>query len=77
MIKSQLLEKVRQTMRLKHLSIRTEKAYINWIYRFIIYNNKKHPNKLGETEIRNFLSMLATENNVSPSTQNQVLYPVR
>ncbi len=77
MLKSQLLNQVRQTMRLKHLSIRTEKAYIGWIYRFILYNDKKHPKELGETEIRNFLSMLAIENNVSPSTQNQALYPVR
>ncbi len=73
MLKSQLLNQVRQIMRLKHLSIRTEKAYIGWIYRFILYNDKKHPKELGETEIRNFLSMLAIENNVSPSTQNQAL----
>lgn len=73
MIKSKLLDQIRQTMRLKHLSIRTEKAYINWIYRFIIYNNKRHPKELGEEEIRKFLSSLAIEGNVSPSTQNQAL----
>jgi integron integrase len=73
MPKSQLLEQVRQVIRLKHLSIRTEKAYINWIYRFILFNNKQHPKTLGEKEIQKFLSSLAVVSNVSASTQNQAL----
>lgn len=73
MLKSKLLDQVRQTIRLKHLSIRTEHAYIGWIYRFILFNNKQHPKELGEKEIRRFLSTLATEGNVSASTQNQAL----
>lgn len=73
MIKSPLLDQVRQIIRLKHLSIRTEKAYINWIYRFIIFHKKQHPKYLNENDIRKFLSSLAIDEKVSSSTQNQAL----
>ncbi|MCP5062781.1 MAG: site-specific integrase, partial [Ignavibacteriae bacterium] len=66
-----LLDQVRETIRLKHYSIKTEKAYVNWLKRFILFHNKKHPKNLSETEIREYLSHLAIEQNVSSSTQNQ------
>lgn len=65
-----LLEQVRDTIRIKHYSIRTEKAYIDWIKRFISFH-KRHPKHMGAREIENFLSHLATELNVASSTQNQ------
>ena len=68
-----LLEQVRDTVRLKHYSIRTEQAYIYWIKNYIVYNDKKHPCGMGATEIRNYLTWLATYKNVAASTQNQAL----
>jgi len=50
-----LLDQVRESIRLKHYSIKTEKAYVGWIKRFIIFHNKKHPKDKGETEIREYL----------------------
>ena len=69
-----LLDQVREIIRLRHYSLKTEKAYTNWIKRFILFHNKKHPKNMGETEIREYLSHLAIEQNVSSSTQN---HPVR
>jgi integron integrase len=71
--KPKLLEQVKTHMRSLHYSKRTEESYINWIKRFIIYNNKVHPDNLGKDEIRKFLNHLAVERNVSASTQNQAL----
>jgi len=71
--KPKLLDQVRNLIRVKHYSIRTENAYTKWITRFILFNNKKHPNEMGENEIRQFLTYLAVKNNVSASTQNQAL----
>jgi hypothetical protein len=51
MPKSALLEQVHQTCRLKHFSMKTEKAYLIWIRRFILFNNKRHPKELGDQEI--------------------------
>ena len=70
-----LLDKVRETARLKHLSIRTEKAYLQWIKRFILFHNKRHPVEMGEKEIRSYLVYLACDKYVSSSTQNQALNP--
>lgn len=70
---SQLLDQVRDQIRLLHYSIRTEEAYINWIRRFIIFNGKRHPNEMGAVEISKFLSYLAKERKISASTQNQAL----
>ncbi len=70
-----LLDKVRETARLKYLSIRTEKAYLQWIKRFILFHHKRHPMELGENEIRSFLTYLACDKYVSSSTQNQALNP--
>ena len=68
-----LLNKVSETARLKHLSIRTEKAYLQWIKRYILFHHKRHPMELGENEIRSFLTYLACDKYVSSSTQNQAL----
>ncbi len=70
---SPFLEKVRRQIRTRHYSIRTEKAYLGWIKRFILFNNKKHPKDMGEHEIATFLTHLAVDRAVSPSTQNQAL----
>ncbi|MBU3947008.1 MAG: integron integrase [Proteobacteria bacterium] len=66
-----LLELVRQKIRLKHYSIRTEESYIGWIKRFIYFHDKKHPKDLGRAEVEAFLSDLAIRGKVSASTQNQ------
>lgn len=73
MARSRLLDQVRDTMRVKHYSIRTEQAYIQWIKRYIYFHNKKHPADMGEAEITAFLTHLAVSKNVTPSTQNQAL----
>jgi len=65
MAKSVILEQVRQTCRLKHYSLKTEKAYLTWIRRFIIFNNKRHPKEMGEKEISKYLTFLADKANVS------------
>ncbi len=53
-----LLEQVRHTIRLRHYSIRTEEAYTNWIKRYILFHDKKHPAEMGENEINQFLTHL-------------------
>ena len=68
-----LFEQVRRRMRLKHYSYRTEQTYIQWIRRFILANNKKHPREMGRLEVEHFLSHLASDLKVSASTQNQAL----
>jgi site-specific recombinase XerD len=68
-----LLDQVRAAIRLRHYSLRTEKTYCAWIRRFIFYHNKRHPQEMGEAEIRAFLTYLATYRNVAASTQNQAL----
>ena len=66
-----LLDRVRQRIRLRGYSIRTEQAYVQWIKRFILYNGKRHPKEMGKPEIEDFLSHLALKNRVASSTQNQ------
>ncbi|MEY2483579.1 MAG: hypothetical protein QOK24_2107 [Verrucomicrobiota bacterium] len=68
-----LLDRVRWHLRVKRYSIRTEKVYVDWIKRFIVFHDKRHPGDLGEEEIAAFLSHLAVNRNVSASTQNQAL----
>ena len=68
-----LLDQVREVIRKKHYSIRTEQAYIDWIKRYILFHQKWHPKDMGENEIARFISFLATEKNVAASTQNQAL----
>src|ERR1700719_1384990 len=66
-----LLDRVRWQLRLKHYSIRTEQAYVDWSRRFILFHGKRHPKEMGEAEITAFLTHLAAEKNVAASTQNQ------
>ena len=68
-----LLERVRQHLSLKHYSIRTEQAYVDWIRRFILFHGKRHPESMGEEEVGGFLTHLAAEKHVAASTQNQAL----
>ena len=70
---SKFLEHVREIIRTNHFSYSTEKTYINWIYRFIIYHDKRHPEDMGGMEISGFLTYLAVDRKVSASTQNQAL----
>src|SRR5215510_4619701 len=69
-----LLDQVRTTIRLRGMSYQTEKAYADWIKRFIIFHNKRRPNDMGAIEIRDFLAHLVNDRNVAPSTQNQALH---
>lgn len=66
-----LLDRVRHAVRVRHYSIRTESAYVDWIKRFILYHGKRHPAEMGAAEVTHFLSYLAAERQVSASTQNQ------
>lgn len=68
-----LLDQVRDKLRVKHYAYRTEKAYIFWIRRFILFHDKTHPKYMGVKEIEAFLTHLAVKRGVSASTQNQAL----
>jgi integron integrase len=68
-----LLDQVRDVLRLKHYSYRTEQTYIYWIRRFILFHNKRHPAEMGTAEVTQFLTHLAVSEQVSASTQNQAL----
>jgi integron integrase len=68
-----LLDQVRETLRTKHYSYRTEQAYVDWIKRFIIFHGKRHPKDLGADEVQAFITYLANERQVAASTQNQAL----
>ncbi len=68
-----LLDRVREALRARHYSPRTEEAYVGWIRRFILFNGKRHPKEMGDVEINAFLSNLAVEGHVAASTQNQAL----
>jgi integron integrase len=68
-----LLDRVRDAIRLRHYSRSTEKSYLHWIRRFILFHGKRHPRAMGEEEISRFLTDLATARRVSSSTQNQAL----
>ncbi len=71
--KPRLLDQVRDQIRLKHYSIRTERVYCEWVKRFIRFHNYRHPEEMGAAEVEAFLSDLAVRRNVSASTQNQAL----
>lgn len=68
-----LFQAVREQIRLRHLSLFTEKHYLSWIRRYIKFHQKRHPKEMGINEIEAFLSYLAIRLEVSPSTQNQAL----
>ncbi len=71
--KPKLLDQVRETIRRKHYSIRTEATYIGWIKRYIFFHGKRHPAEMGAAEMELFLNHLAAERNVAAATQNQAL----
>ena len=73
MPKSKLLTQVREEIRRRNYSYRTEQSYIGWIVRYIKYHGTRHPETLGETHISDFLNHLANNANVAASTQNQAL----
>jgi integron integrase len=68
-----LIEELRQALRSKHYSRRTEQSYCNWVKRFLRFHRMRHPDRMGEAEINAFLSHLALRRKVSASTQNQAL----
>jgi len=71
--KKKLLEQVRDVMRLKHYSLRTERTYCDWITHFIRFHRMRHPAEMSEPEMADFLTHLARTGNISASTQNQAL----
>jgi integron integrase len=68
-----LLDRVRQALRARHYSPRTEEAYVAWIRRYIVFHGRRHPVEMGAPEVTRFLSALAVEGSVAASTQNQAL----
>lgn len=68
-----LLDRVREACRLRHFSLRTERTYVHWVRRFILYHGKRHPREMGASEVEVFLSHLAVDRRVAASTQNQAL----
>jgi len=68
-----LLDRVREAIRARHYSRRTEKAYVGWIKRYIFFHGKRHPAEMGGAEVTRFLTALAVDGRVAASTQNQAL----
>lgn len=73
---SKLLEEVRNTLRVHHYAMKTEKSYVQWIKRFILFHGKRHPADMGKLEVEQFLTWLAVDRKVAPSTQNQALQAI-
>ena len=71
--KPKLLDQLRETLRLKHYSLKTEKSYFNWVCRVILFHNKRHPKEMETVEVQAFLNYLTVELHFSASTQNQAL----
>jgi len=68
-----LLDQVREIIRIKHYSYRTEQTYIEWIKRFIFFHKKRHPKNMGAEEVQSYITYLANERHLAASTQNQAL----
>jgi site-specific recombinase XerD len=68
-----LLDQVRTVARVRHFSLSTERAYVGWIRRFILFHHKRHPQEMAESEIRQFISHLAVDAKISASTQTVAL----
>ena len=73
MDKPRLMDRLREAIRVRHYSLRTEEAYRQWVRRFILFHGKRPPASMGEPEVSAFLSHLAVDRNVAASTQNQAL----
>ncbi|MBM3143967.1 MAG: integron integrase [Chloroflexi bacterium] len=71
-----LLDQVRDAIRTKHYSYRTEQTYVNWITRYILFHKQRHPKEMGSPEVQAFITYLAVEQHVSASTQKQALSAV-
>src|SRR5499425_3421438 len=71
--KPRLLDRVREAIRARHYSRRTEQAYVAWIRRYILFHDKRHPLLMGAPEITRFLTWLAVDRKVAASTRNQAL----
>ena len=71
--KLKFMEQCREVMRFRRLALRSEQAYLEWIKRFILFHQKRHPNDMGEPEVRAFLTHLAVQRNVAAATQNHAL----
>jgi len=69
-----LLDQVRDKIRLKHYSIKTEQSYVSWTKCYIFFHHLCHPNEMGKDEIEQFLTFLAVQKKVSPTTQNQAFF---
>lgn len=68
-----LLDQVRDALRVKHYAYRTEECYVDWVRRYILFHNKRHPKDMAESDVAAFLTHLAVHGHVSASTQNQAL----
>jgi site-specific recombinase XerD len=68
-----LVDQIREVVRLKHFSPKTEKSYLYYIHDFIVFHDKKHPKEMGANEIRSYLAHWAIQKNVAASTQNVAL----
>lgn len=73
---SKLLDEVRNTLRVHHYAMKTEKSYVQWIKRFILFHKKRRPKDMGKLEVEAFLTWLAVKRQVAPSTQNQALQAI-
>lgn len=73
MTRPKLLEQTRTAIRIRQYSLETERCYIHWIKRYILFHRKKHPQLMSKVEVEAFLSHLAVNRGVSPSTQNLAL----
>jgi len=71
--KPKLLDRVRHEIRVRHMALSTERLYVNWIRRFILFHHKRHPAEMGRAEVSAFLTHLAVDGKVASSTQNQAL----
>ena len=66
-----LLDRLRHAIRVRHFAIRTEQTYVDWVRRFILFHDKRHPQEMGAAEVEAFLTYLAVERGVAPATQSQ------
>lgn len=73
MAEAKLMDRVREAVRVRHYSRRTEEAYVSWARRFVLFHHKRHPAAMGADEVNAFLTHLAVEGSVSASTQAQAL----
>ena len=73
---SKLLDEVRNTLRVHHYAMKTDKSYVQWIKRFVLFHKKRHPSDMGKVEVEAFLTWLAVNRKVAPSTQNQALQAI-